>query len=247
MTSNAIKRAIAEDTRARGVFMTFPAPSVIEALSALKLDFIYIDGEHGCFDWSDIERMCIAADLHGMTPIARIPDGSAATITHFLDRGVKGIIVPHVESVSDAKAIVEAAYFAPIGQRSFGGGRPTFVHGISDKKAHLAACNAATTVSVMIESGAGLEAAADIAALDGIDFMSFGLWDLAQSLGYPGEPDHPKVRKAVERASQAVRAAGTQIREDILNYAWINDVIVSGAKALLDKERGTGGRGGARS
>jgi 4-hydroxy-2-oxoheptanedioate aldolase len=150
---NLVKEAAASGSRIRGLHMTFAQPTIIEVLLALvDLQFVYIDGEHGCFEGHDIEAACITAERHGMTPIARVPDRTAATITSFLDRGVLGIVAPHVDSRADAEEVIEAAYFAPLGNRSFGGGRPKFVLGIDDKPAHLAACNAAVSVCIMIES-----------------------------------------------------------------------------------------------
>ena len=117
LARNSVKHAAATGDRVRGIHLTFPATAVIEVLVSERLDFVYIDGEHGRFDWRDIEIMCITAERHGLTPIARIPDPSSATITRFLDRGVRGIVVPHVESVDDANRVVDAAYFAPMGTR----------------------------------------------------------------------------------------------------------------------------------
>src|SRR5262249_23278161 len=97
--SNAVKEAAAARGTVTGIHLTFPAPTIIEVLATLSLDFVYLDGEHGSFDTRDIEAACIAAERHGMVPIARVPDPSPATITRFLDRGVRGIIVPHVNSV----------------------------------------------------------------------------------------------------------------------------------------------------
>ena len=79
--------------------------------------------------------MCIAAERHGLTPIARIPDPSSATITRFLDRGVRGIVVPHVESLDDARKVINAACFAPAGARSFGAGRPEYWENAADRTA----------------------------------------------------------------------------------------------------------------
>ncbi|MEJ8571552.1 HpcH/HpaI aldolase family protein [Microbaculum marinum] len=234
-TNNALKRAIAQGTKVRGAHMTFAMPSVIEVLALLEHDFVYLDGEHGCFEWRDIEACCIAAERHAMTPVARVPDADVSTITRFLDRGVKGIIVPHADTVEQVKAVIDAAYFAPLGNRSFGGSRPRFVYGIADKPEHLAQSNADVCVSIMIETVEALEAAGEIAALDGVDYMSFGLMDLSQSLGHPGNPEHPEVKAAVAEAGDRIRAAGKPIREDFIRFAWINDIIIAGAKTLLDE------------
>ena len=87
---NFVKEAAASGQSIRGMHLTFPAPAVIEVLAAADSQFVYIDGEHGCFDWRDIEAACVAAERHDLTPIARVPDMSSATITRFLDRGVRG-------------------------------------------------------------------------------------------------------------------------------------------------------------
>jgi 4-hydroxy-2-oxoheptanedioate aldolase len=154
--TNAVKDAAATGRRVRGIHMTFAAPSVIEVLAVVELDFVYIDGEHGCFDWRDIEAACIAAERHQLTPIARIPDASSATITRFLDRGVRGLVAPHIESLDAARSVIESMYFAPMGQRSFGAGRPEYGQRIESKAAYMQACNAAISLCLMIESHAGL-------------------------------------------------------------------------------------------
>jgi hypothetical protein len=126
---NAVKAAAASGARIRGVHLTFAAPTVIELL-ADHVDFVYLDGEHGCFDWRDIETACITAERCDRTVIARVPDQSSATIVHFLDRGVQGIVAPHVETVAEARAVVAAVQCRDLGVsddrercRDRGGGR----------------------------------------------------------------------------------------------------------------------------
>ena len=231
--TNGVKKAAATGHRIRGIHLTFAAPAVIEVLAAVDLQFVYIDGEHGCFDWRDVETACIAAERHDLTPIARVPDVSPATITRFLDRGVKGIVVPHVETVADARAAVASTYFAPLGDRSFGAGRPEYGQRIASKAAYMQACNATISLCLMIESAVGLAIAGDLAALPGVDYLSFGMLDLAQSLGHPGEPGHADVTAAVVEASGRIRAAGKRVREDFMQYVWVNDVLLAGARALF--------------
>jgi 4-hydroxy-2-oxoheptanedioate aldolase len=230
---NAVKDAAAAGNRIRGIHLTFAAPAVIEVLCAVDLDFVYLDGEHGRFDWRDIETACIAAERHQLTPIARIPDISRSTITRFLDRGVRGIVAPHIESVEAARHVVDAACFAPLGNRSFGAGRPEYGQRIDDRPAYMSACNAALSICLMIESQKGLDIAGELAAVPGVDYLSFGMLDLAQSLGHPGNSDHPAVKAGAADAAGRIRAAGKRVREDFMHYAWINDVLVAGARAIL--------------
>lgn len=228
---NIVKEAARSGARIRGLHMTFAAPAVIE-LCASSIDFIYIDGEHGCFDNRDIEAACVAAERHGLTAIARVPDTSSGTILRFLDRGIRGIVAPHIESVQHARAVVDATYFAPVGHRSFGGSRPVF-HFAPDKTAFMHDCNRGISLSLMIESRAGIERAGEIASIEGVDYLSFGLMDVSQSYGHPGNPGHAEVRQAVERASAAIRAVGKRVREDFMQFGWINEIILAGMKQVM--------------
>lgn len=236
---NAVKDAAASGAVIRGIHMTFAASAVIEVVASERLDFVYLDGEHGCFDWRDIEAMCITAERHHLTPIARIPDPSSATITRFLDRGVRGIVVPHVESLEDAQRVIDAAYFAPAGARSFGAGRPEYWENGDDRAAYMKACNGALSVCMMIESTTGLALADRIAQVPGVDYLSFGLLDLAQSLGHPGESSHPAVRQAVVECSARIHKVGKRVREDFMRFAWVNDVLRAGMRTILDGKGAT--------
>lgn len=228
---NLVKAAAKSGAIIRGLHMTFAAPTVIELLHE-SLDFAYIDGEHGCFDLRDVETACITAERHGLTAIARVPDASSGTILRFLDRGVQGIVAPHIESVQQARDVVDVTYYAPLGNRSFGGGRPAFLLA-PDKPAFMRACNAEMSLCLMLESRAGLEAAGAIAAVEGVDYLSFGMMDVAQSYGHPGNPGHAEVRQAVERAGAAIRAAGKRVREDFMRFGWVNDILVAGMKQIM--------------
>jgi 4-hydroxy-2-oxoheptanedioate aldolase len=234
--ANAVKRAAARGEKVRGLHLSFAAPVVIEVAATVGLDFVYLDGEHGAFGPQDVEACCVMAERHGLTPIARVAENTVSAITRFLDRGVRGIVVPHVESVGDARRAIEATYFAPLGQRSFGGGRPHAHFGAGNLTVHLQEANADVSLCLMIESVAALKALRDFVGLEGVDYVSFGMMDLAQSLGHAGNPGHPEVRAAVEEASRIARAAGRPVREDFCQFAWVNDVIRTGLRSLLSGE-----------
>jgi 4-hydroxy-2-oxoheptanedioate aldolase len=237
MKKNVVKSAAASGETIRGVHLTFPAPVVIEVLArSANLQFVYVDGEHGRFDWHDVEVTCVTAERCGLTPIARVFDRQVSTITRFLDRGILGIVAPHVETVEDAQQVIDATYFAPLGKRSFGSGRPEYGTEIGDRRQYIDDCNAEVSVCLMIESRRGVENVAAMAALPGIDYFSFGLMDLAQDLGHPGNPAHPDVRAAFIEASNKIRAAGKRVREDFMNFCWINDLLVVGAQHVFSEK-----------
>jgi 2-keto-3-deoxy-L-rhamnonate aldolase RhmA len=230
---NRLKDAIARRTRIKGVHFTYYAPAALEILSGLGLDFVYIDGEHGLFALSEVESSCILAERYGITPIARVRANTVDVITQYLDRGVKGIVVPHVEDAADACRAVDACFYQPLGQRSFGGGRPYAHMSRADFPALIAEANAGISLCLMIESAAGLANIDAIAGTPGVDYLSFGMFDLAQSLGRAGEPRHPDVLAAVKAATARVHAAGKPVREDFMKFAWMNDIVLEGARKLL--------------
>jgi len=67
-----------------------------------------------------------------------------------------------------------------------------------------------------------------------VDYLSFGMNDLAQDLGYPGDPNHPEVQRQFKDCAERIRAAGKPVREDFMKFAWINQVILAGARQLIE-------------
>jgi 4-hydroxy-2-oxoheptanedioate aldolase len=90
----------------------------------------------------------------------------------------------------------------------------------------------------MVESQRGLENLTEMAALPGVDYFSFGLMDLAQDLGHPGNPAHPDVQTAVNEGLARVHAAGKRVREDFMNFCWINDLLLAGARQVFNMSDG---------
>lgn len=233
---NAIKDAAQAGKKAYGVRLTVPSPEIVEMLEPVGLDFVFLDCEHGVFDMPSIENICRAADLVGLTPIARVPDISDGTITQFLDRGIRGLIGPHIANKKDAEQLVNASRFGPMGRRSFGSGRGTnYMSGIDDMPAFLKKCDESLLVGAMIESQEAINNLDDILSVPGIDYMMFGPADFAQALGHPGELTHPDVLKVVEETTARIHAAGRKMREDIMVIANIKNFILEGAVAFVSK------------
>jgi 2-keto-3-deoxy-L-rhamnonate aldolase RhmA len=235
---NAIKDAARNGTKAYGVRLTIPSPEIVDILQPAGLDFVFIDAEHGVFDMPSIENICRAADLVGLTPIARVPDITDGTITQFLDRGIRGIIGPHIATKEDALQLVSATRFGPLGRRSFGGGRgANYMSGIDDLPAFMKKCDESVIVGAMMESQSAIDNLDDILSVEGIDYLMFGPADFAQDLGYAGENKHPNVMQVAEEAIAKIHAAGRLMREDIMVVANIKNFILDGATAFA-AERG---------
>src|ERR1700747_1949963 len=140
--SNRVKAAMRAGRKAYGYNLFFPSPWVIDILGKLDFDFVFIDGEHGPFGLDQLEDLCRTAERYNLTTIARVPDIGSSTILRYTDRGIMGILAPHIATEADASQLVRACYFGPLGERSFGANRGTdYNAGIPTKAANNARPN----------------------------------------------------------------------------------------------------------
>jgi 2-keto-3-deoxy-L-rhamnonate aldolase RhmA len=131
-------------SRPQGVWLRpyLPSPWVIDILGKLDFDYVFIDGEHGPFDLERLEELCRAAERYNLTTFAHVPDIGSSTILRYLDRGIMGILGPHIATEADARQLVWACYLGPLGERSFGGNRGTdYNAGIPAKVAYFREAN----------------------------------------------------------------------------------------------------------
>jgi 2-keto-3-deoxy-L-rhamnonate aldolase RhmA len=231
---NRIKAAIRAGRQAYGYTLSFPSPWVIDILGQIDFDYVFIDGEHGPFDLGQLEDLCRTAERHNVTTMARVPDIGASTILRYLDRGIRGILGPHIATEADARRLVRACYFGPLGERSFGGNRGTdYNAGIADKAAYYREANDQMLVCALLEDVAVLDNLEAILSVPGIDLYSIGPNDFAQSLGYPGQPDHPEVVKTMQDLTGRIHQAGSAMQQDVMQGAWISDMLLDAGRRIL--------------
>lgn len=206
---NVMKEKIAGGGVALGVSLMFPSPQLVEMLAYAGFDWVLLDCEHGSLSLADVELMCMAADASGITPIARPRSNAAADIQSVMDRGVKGVQVPHVRSAEDARRAVAAVKFGPGAGRSLAAGTRPDRWGLGAKLPHFVGeQNAGSLVCVQIEDREAVDNVDEILAVDGIDVFFVGPSDLSQSMGFPGNPKAEAVARAVETTLAKIVAAG---------------------------------------
>jgi 4-hydroxy-2-oxoheptanedioate aldolase len=171
-------------------------------------DTLYVDMEHSSISLEACAGICIAALEAGIAPFVRVPANTPDHIARVLEAGALGIIAPHVHSAEQAKEVVKAAKFAPLGERSNVSGLPHLHFRAFPQPEAYAALNDATMIIVQIESAAALARADELVAVDGVDMVLIGLNDLLADWGIPGEYDHARVREAYAKAIAACRARG---------------------------------------
>ena len=198
----------------------------IDAIGHLGFDVAWIETEHGHIDFADIPDMTRACDLWGMSSVVRVNQNNPGIIYRTLDVGAQGIAVPHVDTAEQARAVVEAAKFSPIGSRGMYTSRQG--HGVSDY-VHIA--NDETMIVVLIEDIVAINNLADILTVDHIDAFFVAPGDLAQSMGYLGQMTHPKVQETVDQAIDQITSAG-RVAGALTPDSAVEDNIKKGARFL---------------
>ncbi len=206
---NAMKDKIACGEAALGVSIMFPSPQLVEMAAYAGFDWVLIDCEHGSIGLADVEVMAMAADASGITAIARPRSNNAADIQSVMDRGVKGVQIPHVNTRADAEQAVAAVKFGPGAARGLAAGTRPDRWGLGARMPDFTQqANAQSLVCVQIEHQEAVANIDEILKVEGIDVFFIGPSDLSQSMGHPGNPKAPAVAAAIERTLARIVAAG---------------------------------------
>lgn len=175
---------------------------------AAGFDWLFIDAEHGGFSEDQATQMAIAALPTRVTPIVRVCKGALDQAPRVLDNGAMGVVIPHVDSAEEARAVVAACKYPPVGQRSLGGPCPQARYAALPPGELMAEMNRRLLTIVMIETPEAVANAAAIAAVPGIDALMIGTSDLTAAMGIPGQVGDPQVEEAYRTVIAACRAHG---------------------------------------
>jgi 4-hydroxy-2-oxoheptanedioate aldolase len=208
------------------------SPLVAEICAGSGLDWLLIDMEHSPNGLESVLAQLQAVSAYPVAPLVRVPIGDVVTIKQVLDVGAQNILVPMISSAAEAETVVAAVRYPPRGTRGVGSAlarsaRWNRVDGyLEDADGHV-------SLFVQIETAAGVDAAAAIAAVDGVDGVFVGPSDLAASMGLLGQQTHPEVVAAVLRAFEAVRNAGKSVGVNAFDPATAQNYLDSGASFVL--------------
>jgi 4-hydroxy-2-oxoheptanedioate aldolase len=209
MRINQTKAKLKAGETVHGCFVRYPEPTLIEMLGYYGWDFIMFDGEHSTITPRDCEQLARAAELQNVTPLVRVTTNQQPVILRFMDTGVMGAMVPMVNNVTDAEAAVRSIKYAPRGQRGLAGVRAAAfgqVPGFNFKR-YIEEANNETMVIAQVETAAAVDALPDIVQIPDIDVIFIGPTDLSQSVGVPGELQHPAVQEMFDRIISIVTAS----------------------------------------
>jgi 2-keto-3-deoxy-L-rhamnonate aldolase RhmA len=207
MRSNRAKAKIANGELALNGFFYIPDPTVVELMGQAGYDAVSFDLQHLAWDLDTVRRLILAADFAGVAPIVRIGPGDWGTALRTLDAGAQGIMVSDISSLEIAREAVDAVRYAPVGRRGAHGYIRASGYGATPWQEHTASSNEEVLLIVTVEDQHSLEAVEDIAALDGVDVITFGPHDLAESMGIHHAGD-PRVREAIMTGVEKIKAVG---------------------------------------
>ncbi len=192
-----------------GAGITFTDPAVVEALCD-SVDFLWIDLEHNPTNLESLLSHLIAARAGGAPALVRVPSLDIAWTKRVLDTGAEGIILPQAGSAAEIKQFVSSCRYPPQGTRGFGPRRPTN-YGRFGGSEYLAHANENLFVVAQIETVTALAEVDEIVAIEGLDSLVVGPYDLSGSMGKLGQVHDPQVLDAVRTVAQKARAAGKYI------------------------------------
>jgi 2-dehydro-3-deoxyglucarate aldolase/4-hydroxy-2-oxoheptanedioate aldolase len=227
MKPNHVKRKLLAGGRSIGTFVfEFNSTGIARLAAEAGAEFAVFDMEHTGWTIETIRMLVATTPTDRLVPFVRIPATQYDYVARVLDMGAMGIMIPMCENAAQARLLVNSAKYPPVGRR---GAAFTVAHDDytgGDIVAKMQSANEETLLIAQIETAGGLQNVNEIAAVEGIDVLWIGHFDLSNSLGIPGQFDHPTFRDAVQQVLAACqrhhKAAGFLVTD------------VAGGQKLLD-------------
>lgn len=198
-----------------GSFLDTGSAAAAECMAAAGLDYFIFDMEHSPYGLGEAVECIRAAESSGISPLVRVPEITRENILEPLDAGAEGIIIPAVRTLEEARKIVEYGKYYPVGCRGYCptrandyGYSPSMSEGILK---HAALCNEETMLIPQCETLECLSDIDSISALEGIDGIFIGPFDLSLAMGIPGEFGRKEFVEAIELIRRTVQENGKPV------------------------------------
>ncbi len=215
-----------------GIWVCSGSPLVAEIVAGSGADWVLVDMEHSPNGLTSVLGQLQAIAAYPATPVVRVPIGDTVTLKQVLDLGAQNILVPMVSSADQARELVSAVRYPPRGVRGVGSAlaRSARWNRVDD---YLTRADDHVSLFVQVETLDGVDAAGEIAAVDGIDGVFVGPSDLAASMDLLGRQTHPDVVAAALRAFEAVRTVGKPVGVNAFDPLAAQAYVEAGASFLL--------------
>ena len=206
MTNNPIKKALLERKLTIGTWIQLGHPGIAEIFANAGYEWIAADCEHTDIDIQVFSALARGMFGRGAAPMARVRENDTLAIRQVLDAGAAGVIVPLVNTAEEAAKAVAAAKYPPDGVRGFAYCRAN--NWGTDFDCYAESANRDVAVVVMIESKQAVENIDAILAVNGVDGVFIGPYDMSGSYGITGKTSHPVIQDACKKVAEACRRFG---------------------------------------
>ncbi|ODR21795.1 5-keto-4-deoxy-D-glucarate aldolase [Mycolicibacterium peregrinum] len=216
-----------------GMWLASGSAYIAEICAGSGIDWVLLDQEHAPNDLrTTLEQLQVLGGYPDVDILVRPPVADPVTIKRLLDIGAQNIMVPMIDDADEAAAAVAAIHYPPAGIRGVGSAlaRASRWNRISD---YLSTADASVSLTVQVETVAGIEQLGDIADVDGVDAVFIGPADLAASMGRLGQPEHPDVVSTIEAALATIVAHGKSAGVNAFNEKIARRYVDAGASFVL--------------
>jgi 2-keto-3-deoxy-L-rhamnonate aldolase RhmA len=206
---NKVKQTLEEGGVCFGTMLRIlDSPHAVPLCATAGWDFVVLDTEHQQHDYEGLAALCLAAKYEELAFLVRVPDKLYHLMARPLDLGAEGLVIPRVETPEEVRYILQSSRYAPLGRRGAS---------ISSIATRFRDCGAAefldwsnreSLIVIQIESQEAVDRVDELVSIEGVDAALIGPFDLSQSLGIPGELDHPRLAEAYERVIAACARHG---------------------------------------
>jgi 2-keto-3-deoxy-L-rhamnonate aldolase RhmA len=186
----------------RSCSLGIPHPALIEILGNAGFDAVTLDCEHSAIGVDVMEFLLLASRAAGVTPFWRIGKFNDAELNRALDVGYTHFVVAHISSPEDAERVVRSTRYPPRGTRGVGPARATR-YGMDDPREYFSRAESEILVALMIEEPEAVDTIDEIVAVDGVELVQLGFWDLSVRYGLPFQERHPRLIEAAQRVLDA--------------------------------------------
>ena len=200
-------RTLTGRSQARCFWLDLPSAMAAEVAGRAGAELCVIDTEHGQIGPETVTNMLRALDLSDTPALIRLGDAGAGRVKHALDAGAAGVLIPYIETVEEARAAIRVFCAPPLGKRGMATG-VSRAGGFGAVRDYARSWNETGILALQIETGKGLAAATDIAALDGVDMLFFGPSDFSADQNLDPTADSDQIMAACRQMIAAAHDAG---------------------------------------
>lgn len=233
ITENLLKLKLKNDQPVIGTWSIISSPIVVEILAMSGFDFLILDMEHGIYDQTALDACIRACEAAGCAPIVRVPGINPSAVQWALDMGAHGIVVPQVGNAASAAMAVGMCKFAPVGSRGYNPFTRAAGYAAPSSNQVGKLRNDFGLTSVIVENQAALDDLDAILAIEDLDMVYVGVYDLSIALGCEGNTKHPLICQVLEQTITRVRAAGKIAGLMVRNKEDVTKAIKLGAHFLV--------------